>query len=296
MACRFHPQARAASFGASFSALFTRALVIPVMGVALVAVFPQTRAQALPLDPSPHAASYDFAAYYGGEHPLGTHKVVVTPQADGSVAVDVTIDFKVKLAFMTAFRYHHSDHEVWRDGRLLSIDSVTDDDGTRDWVNGRAAEDGFHITSSRGSALAPADIQTTTYWNPGLRQASYLLDSVRGVVMNVATELVGQEMVDIADGMRVPARHYRLRLLSNKPQSTDSVDLWYDGGERWVKLAFDARGRHVDYVMAATPPAPPIPAPSAPIPTPTLVVAGPATTADATTTSATAGSELAQRP
>lgn len=229
-------------------------------GSMLAGLLPSEAARAFPAVPGiaadmPFSGLYDFAALYGRDSPLGSHRVTVTPQADGSIAVDVQIEFKVKLAFVTAFHYHHVDHELWCDGRLLSMDSTTDDDGAHDWVHGHATPDGFLVESSRGSVLAPADILTTTYWNPALLQAPRLLDSVRGVVMDVAVDKVAEETVPAADGGRIAATHYLLHLLSNAPLRTNKVDLWYDGSSHWVKLAFDARGHHVDYQASAPPPA-----------------------------------------
>lgn len=223
-----------------------------LVGMTLVCLLMPGTARALPAVPgidadTPFSGQYDFAALYGRDSPLGSHHVTVTPQADGGIAVDVRIEFKVRLAFVTAFHYRHVDHELWRDGRLVSMDSATDDDGTHDWVHGHATPDGFQVDSSRGSVLAPADILTTTYWNPALLRASRLLDSVRGVVMDVAVDTLAQETLSTADGDRIPATHYLLHLLSNAPARTDKVDLWYDGASHWVGLAFDALGHHVDY-------------------------------------------------
>lgn len=192
--------------------------------------------------------SLDFTAHYGRDTPLGHHRVTVAKAANGDTVVDVDIRFEAKLLMITAYRYHHVSHEVWHEGRLAALDSSTDDNGERDWVKGHAVEDGFAVESSHGAVTAPADIIPTSYWNPAILTASRLLDTIRGVVMDVKVERLGQEMIR-ADDATVAATHYSLGFITNPPPATSRVDFWYDDSGRWLKLAFHARGHDVAYAL-----------------------------------------------
>ncbi|MBB6253956.1 DUF6134 family protein [Nitrospirillum iridis] len=197
--------------------------------------------------------SLDFTAHYGRDTPLGHHRVTVAKAANGDTVVDVDISFEAKLLMITAYRYHHTSHEVWHDGRLKSLESSTHDNGDTDWVKGHAVADGFAVESSRGTVMAPADILPTSYWNPSTPQATRLLDTIRGVVMDVKVDRKGTETIQAGNGT-VTATHYSLGFVTNPPPATSRVDFWYDDSGHWLKLAFHARGHDVAYALQGTPP------------------------------------------
>jgi hypothetical protein len=198
--------------------------------------------------------SLDFAAHYGRDTPLGHHRVTVAKAANGDTVVDVDISFEAKVLLITAYRYHHTAHEVWHDGRLAALESSTNDNGTKDWVKGHAVEDGFAVESSHGAVTAPADIIPTSYWNPATLTAPRMLDTIRGVVMDVKLDRKGQELLRAGDAT-LAATHYSLSFTTNPPPATDKVDFWYDDAGHWLKLAFHARGHDVAYALQGTPPA-----------------------------------------
>jgi len=190
----------------------------------------------------------DFDVVRNSDSPLGHHRLRFTREG-GQVVMEKEIRFQVKLAFITAFRYEHENREVWEEGRLVSLDTRTHDDGKEHWVRGRATPDGFAVDSSRGSLLAPADVVTTSYWNIGLIRATRLLDTQRGVLMDVRVEPLGVEPIQ-AGGQVVEARHFRIHILTNTPGATDTIDIWYDDNDQWVKLAFDAKDQAITYRLA----------------------------------------------
>ena len=171
---------------------------------------------------------------------LGTH-VVSFSQAGNRLIVDVAIDLEVRFAFITAFRYRHRNREVWEDGRLIAMDSETDDDGEQYRVSARAEPEGLVVDGSRGRFTAPADVIPTSYWNREIVEQSSVLDTQKGRMRDIAVRPGGLEQV-AADGRTIPARRY-----------TFSGDLelaaWYSETGQWVKLAFMARGAEVDYEL-----------------------------------------------
>jgi hypothetical protein len=103
-----------------------------------------------------------------GDSRIGRHEVAFRREGE-ELHVEVAIDLEVKLAFVTVFTYRHRNHEVWREGRLVSLESVTDDDGKQYNLTGRATPEGFRVEGWAGSYLAPAGIIPTSYWNPATR-------------------------------------------------------------------------------------------------------------------------------
>mgnify|MGYP006969424961 CR=1 FL=1 len=166
---------------------------------------------------------------------IGRHEVALRRNGD-YLEVDVSIDLAVHLAFIPVFSYRHRNHEVWKDGRLVSLDSETNDDGERFSVTARSQPDGLHVVGSGGAFRVPATIVPTSYWNPLTIDQSRLLDSQHGRILSVRSDLV-------SDGERidgVPARRYRVT-------GDLDLDLWYSEKGEWLKIAFEARGAEVVY-------------------------------------------------
>ena len=92
---------------------------------------------------------------------IGRHSVSFERKGD-ELHVDVAIDLEVSIAFVTVFTYSHRNHEVWKNGRLVSIETTTDDNGDEYSLSGHAVENGFKVDGAAGSFIAPADIKRPT--------------------------------------------------------------------------------------------------------------------------------------
>jgi hypothetical protein len=205
----------------------------------------------------PASNSIAFSVFRQGDIPMGYHRLRFSRDGDDLI-MEKEILLEVKLAFINAYRYRHHNREVWRDGRLVAIDTETNDDGDRYAVIGRATEAGLEIDSSaQGRIIAPADIIPTSYWNHAITGATQLLDTQRGLIMDVVMEDLGTEPPP--GGAPQPARHHRINIQTNKPGNTDKIDLWYDDTGAWVGLAFEAKGQKIHYVLDGSGGAGPVP-------------------------------------
>ncbi|ACI98027.1 DUF6134 family protein [Rhodospirillum centenum] len=230
---------------ARFGAGFPAGLLLAVALMAATVAAGMTAAAAT----VPAAGRLAFSVFRNGDSTMGWHRLDFHRDGDRLV-VEKEIRFEVKVAFFTAYRYVHTNREVWQGDRLVALETSTDDDGRRHWVRGRATPEGFAVESSRGALLAPADVVPTSYWNIRTVGTTRLLDTQRGVLMDVRVEPLGAEPVAAA-GSVVEARHFRLHFLSNRPGATDFVDIWYDDADAWVKLAFRAKGQDIVYRLDA---------------------------------------------
>lgn len=178
-----------------------------------------------------------FQVYRDGAQ-LGHHKISFRRE-NQDLHVDIDIQLEVKLLFLTVFSYSHQNREVWRDGRLVAIDTATDDDGQSYWMRGRATEQGLAIEGSSGRFLAPADVIPTSYWNSDIVKETRLLDTQHGRLIQVEIEPAGLESVPLA-GQPVETRRYSMT-------GDLTLDLWYTAQGEWAKTSFEARGASVIY-------------------------------------------------
>ncbi len=181
-----------------------------------------------------------FRVERGGE-PIGTHELRFRREGD---ELHVTIDIKLAVTFgpLTLFRYEHRNRETWRDGRLVAIETVTNDDGKEYWVRAAATDEGLAVTSSENAPFtAPAGIIPTSYWNPATVEQTQLLDTQKGRILDVAIAPAGEANVD-AGGREIAARLYDMTV-------DLKLRLTYSRAGEWLNVAFAARGAEVDYAV-----------------------------------------------
>lgn len=211
--------------------LATASAVTPLLG----SVLPGAASAAMPRDAL-------FRAIYQGS-PVGEHGVAFRQEGERLV-VTTHIDITIKVLFFTGFRYRHDAVEVWQSGNLLSVESKTDDDGTRLQVSGTRAGDGFRILGADGPFLAQAHLLTSnTLWDSRLMRESRLIDVQHGTEIGLVAKRLGEEQVATPQG---PVRAGRYRIIT--PHYAGS--LYYDADGRWVKGQFEQQGEVLEYALA----------------------------------------------
>jgi hypothetical protein len=208
-------------------------------------------AAAIPLLGPLHSLGADTAAQRGLHFralrhgsPIGEHRV--TFRLDGDrLTVETHVDVAVRVLFFTAFRFKHDAEEIWRSGRLVSVKSTTDDNGTLLKVSGDAVEDGFRIVGDDGPFLAAAHLLTSnTLWDSRVVRENRLIDVQRGGEIGMVTKRLGDEQVDTPQG---PVRASRHQMIT--PYWAGSV--FHDSDGRWVKALIELRGESIEYALAA---------------------------------------------
>lgn len=171
--------------------------------------------------------------------PIGTHTIAFTPNGD-RLQVDIDIRLDVKFLMFNAYSYRHRNQEIWRDGRLVRIETKTDDDGEDFFVRGRANARGFEVDGSGGKAVAPAGIIPTSYWDPAIVTRNKLLNTQTGELMEVSVAPGDETEFRVGD-RTVSARHYVM--------SGDlDLELWYDPTGTLTRIRFEASdGSTIDY-------------------------------------------------
>jgi hypothetical protein len=122
--------------------------------------------------------------------PIGEHRVTFRPDGD-RLAVETHIDIAVKVLFLTAFRFKHEAEEIWHAGRLVSVKSTTDDNGTLLRVTGNAVEGGFRIVGEDGPFLAAGHLLTSNaLWDSRIVRENRLIDVQHGGEIGLVTRAV----------------------------------------------------------------------------------------------------------
>lgn len=180
--------------------------------------------------------SWEFSVLLDGS-PIGYHRFDLQPAANGLELVSEA-SFDVRVLFINAFRYRHTNREVW-DGECLSrIESNTRQNGKRFAVNGSRVNNQFVLQSGGGTDAIGDCVMTFAYWNPRFLQQSQLLNPQSGEYMPVAVEPLGRKTITVR-GERVPATAWRLTA-----RDTD-LTVWYSDNDEWLGLESVARGGRI---------------------------------------------------
>ncbi len=183
-----------------------------------------------------------FRALWHGSS-IGEHRVAFGTDGDRLV-VDTHIDIAVRVLFVNVFRLTHDAQEIWHSGRLVSVTSTTDRDGTRLQVSGNAAADGFRIVGENGPILAAATLLTTNaLWDSRIVHEQRLIDVQYGGEIGLVARLLGEEQVATPQG---PVRASRYQMIT--PYYAGSV--FYDRDQSWVKALIELKGQTIEYALA----------------------------------------------
>ncbi len=158
---------------------------------------------------------------------------------DTRVAIDV--DLKVNFGPFTLYSYDQTVHETWRDDRLISLKSVTDNDGEKYAVEAGLDGSELRVAVNDAAPVALPSLLPSTYWNKNTVEQTALLATLDGELKEVEISRVGVEEIEVK-GAVVEAERYAMR-------GDIDLDIWYDTDGRWVYLTFDFKGNKFDYVL-----------------------------------------------
>jgi hypothetical protein len=173
------------------------------------------------------------------EREIGFHTFRVSAAGRRS-QVNIDAEFNVRILFFNAYSYSHQNQEIWQDGCLLGLESITDDNGELQRVDGEAFNGEF-IINTRKETRSAADscVRSFAYWNPEFLDSNRLLNSQTGELIDVLVSRRADEVIDI-EGEAVAALRYTLEM------EDGTISLWYSrDSHQWLALEAPAPGGRV---------------------------------------------------
>jgi hypothetical protein len=173
--------------------------------------------------------------------PFGTHTVSFNIAPDGTLKATTGVRLKAGLGPITLFQYALDATETWKDGQLVALKGAVNDNGDDGTVNAARIGNSLAVAGTEYTGEVPLGILPSSHWNVAQTRAKELLSTEDGERIKVDVLDKGPDAVMVA-GAPVEANRYLM-------DSDIDVDLWYDAQGRWVKLAFEARGQLIEYVL-----------------------------------------------
>ena len=185
--------------------------------------------------------SWQFSVLLDGS-PIGYHRFDLMSR-DSGLEVRSEASFDVRFLFINAFRYRHSNRELWEGECLRVIESSTRQNGKEFAVSGERLPEGLRIEANGRSDRLDGCVMTFAYWNPRFLEQSRLLHPQTGEYMSVDVQPLGREELMVR-GEPVIASAYKV-----KARDVD-ITVYYSADDEWLGLASVAKGgRIIRYVL-----------------------------------------------
>ena len=169
--------------------------------------------------------------------PSGEVHMTIQRQDDASIVMRCDTDIKVTFGIIS-YKYVYRGLEVWKDRRLVRLDSSTDDNGKRFTVSAVPDGTNLKLNVNNTERQVRGDLWVTSYWTlPEAKRRTEpltVLDADNGKLIDAKLGFVATEKMRIA-GQDVTLNHYRLTGKTN-------IELWYDGSERLVRQEWTEQG------------------------------------------------------
>jgi hypothetical protein len=185
---------------------------------------------ASPLSLAEEVETRDFAVMVDNKN-AGAYRMTISRQEDGTVTMAAHAEVKLSYLVYT-YKYCFQGSEVWKDGQLQQLKSITNDDGKKFNVTANLLGSDLRLTVNGNERWTRPDVWTTTYWQlapPKFRGEQVpLLDADCGNEITGTLSYVGSDVLNLL-GRAQNCAHYKLT--GGRLQ----VQLWYDAQQRMVR-------------------------------------------------------------
>ena len=160
------------------------------------------------------------------------------------LTVQSEINFKIKKAGITLYKYNVKGTELFENGKLMQFNSKTNANGKDKYVNLKRENDNCIINGSSYKGEASTDFLLGTWWDHSIVKAKAQISAVSGRIINQNVTFLGKETIIIAD-KQYETLHFNFSstdeaLSKNKKLNTD---VWYEEKTlNWIKATFKKKG------------------------------------------------------
>ena len=150
---------------------------------------------------------------------IGTDTFDITRTAD-KTDIKIATHITVKIAFITAYRYDHTETGSFKGNQILSFTSTTDDNGTAHQISAAPAGGKITLTVDGAASTAPKGTVPASLFSASMSKQPQIFDPANGKRMAINPQDLGQETVAINGA---PQQLDHIKLDGDFPR-----DLWFD--------------------------------------------------------------------
>lgn len=188
----------------------------------------------------------DFSISVDGK-PSGNSQFTITRQTDGSFTASTQAVVRISGVF---FKYDFTAQtsETWKEGRLVTLNASTNDNGKRVELKASAMGPGLRVqVNNQADRPARPDVWTNSFWK--LADAKYHNKEIPILEEDTGKEFIGRLMYLGTESLTLANQKqdcYHFRLTGG----ANPVDLWFDRYHLLVKQDFMESGHRT--IMTVT--------------------------------------------
>lgn len=186
---------------------------------------------------APPNGTYEYIVDHDVLGEVGLHKYTFTKLGD-ELIVNTKIRLVAKVLFVVVRRYTADRREVWRKGKLVSYDSVTDDDGKVMKVKARAEGGKLVIEGPGGRVEQPGQALPAFVWSQDYVRQALAMHAETGALKKVSVRDAGEETITVG-GRKIKAHKFVVGGGLER-------EVWYDQKGLWVRLRFVRDGDEIN--------------------------------------------------
>ncbi|MGC6472133.1 MAG: DUF6134 family protein [Parvibaculales bacterium] len=169
---------------------------------------------------------------------IGYQQIDFTELADGSLQVDIHIDIKVVMGFITFYDFLHENTEIWKDGELQSLNTRTRLGGKNSSLSVKRVDGMLVVNNGEREEVIVGSMKPSSYWYSDFTLQDQVIDTASGKLLDLGPQYLGAQQGD------EPEVH-RFTLTKDIP-----ADLSYSEAGHWVGFTF-GKARDVTYIPVA---------------------------------------------
>lgn len=162
---------------------------------------------------------------------------------DGQMTLASRARFDVRFLFVNAYRYRHTNYEIWEDSCLVAMETETSVNGDDTSVVGQRRGGGLLVATGGEDKTLEGCVMSFAYWDPSILDRRQLLNAQTGEYLDVDIASPASGTVTVR-GLKTAADRYRITAKDMQ------IDVWYSAEMEWLGLeSLTSSGRVIRYEL-----------------------------------------------
>jgi len=161
-------------------------------------------------------------------------------EQDNDLIIDTTINIKVKVLFISAYKFFQQYKEIWRNGEFIEFEGYTDFEDEREYfIEGKDIDDKFIATGMDGEIIVDKNIIPLNYWNKEILVQDKIFDTQKGIIRQIDIKKLGKEEIKI-NNTKLLTDKYLLNASKNPKDigPFPEYTIWYAENGELIKFQF----------------------------------------------------------
>jgi len=189
---------------------------------------------------------------YRKEKVIGKHEIFFNKN-ENILNIEINVDIKVKIGFITIYKYSHNNNETWENDELIKIstNSITNSKIKYN-VYGQKNFENFEFIGIDGNKTTKKNIIPISYWNRDILDTNEFLDTQKGIIRKSEIKFLKDEII-LFNNKEVNTEKYKLVIITKHHSDKKTIPeilLWYTKLGELMKLQFNSPEDNsiIDYV------------------------------------------------